>query len=101
MLIAKTRRDVEAAIREGEQTGSLCHPIHVTNAARTHTVAIRGYARSVHFAERGHEDRKYIKWYNRLDRTDSAQAAEALDDITDWLLGPELAGDDSHFYPRR
>jgi len=94
MLIARTRRDVEAAIREGEQTGS--HPVHVTNAAGTHTVAIRGYARAVHFGQRLGETEVdiQVKWYNRLGHLDSAQAVEVLDDITDWLLEPEVAAND-------
>ena len=89
MQVARTRRDVEAAIREGEQAGS--HPIHVKNAAGTHTVAIRGYARSVHFGQRLGETEVdiQVKWYNRLDHL---EAAEVLDDVTDWLLEPEVAG---------
>ena len=84
MLVAKTRRDVEQAVKASEEQS---HPIHVTNAAGTHTVAIRVHALTVHFGQNVWPEWITPKWYG-LDRTDKAM----LDDITDWLLESEVAG---------
>ena len=74
MLIAKTRRDVVAAVKAA---GKVCPPIYVANADQTRKVAIRSMAQTVPF---DHGDN--VKWYEKLN--------SSIGDITDWLLEPEM-----------